>query len=110
VKTNLASRRRIQAQRAPALGESFVATVAGINLSQQTTGYGLFAQRFAAALAGVTIPLSQQLFEIVLVMFKAVALIEDGSIPLEAEGLQVAQDLIAGTCDHAWSIDIFNTQ
>jgi len=110
VKTNFPCRHSIQAQRATALGESFVTAVAGINLSQWTTGHGLFAQRFAAALAGVTIPLLQQLFEIVLVMFKAIALIENGSIPLEAEGFQVAQDLIAGTCDHARSIDIFDTQ
>jgi hypothetical protein len=87
-----------------------VTAIAGINLPQRTTGYGLFTQCFATALAGVTIPLAQQLLEIVLVMFKAVALIENGSIPLEAECFQIAQQLIAGSGDHARSIDIFDTQ
>jgi hypothetical protein len=43
-------------------------------------------------------------------MFKAIALKENGSIPLETEGLQIPQELIAGSDDHARRIDIFYTQ
>ena len=45
-----------------------------------------------------------------LIFFETVALIQNGTIPLEAKGFQVAQNLIAGAGDYPWRIDILDTQ
>jgi hypothetical protein len=46
----------------------------------------------------------------VTVVFKARALINNLTIPAEAEGFQIAQNLIRGTDYYPWRVDIFDAQ
>ena len=81
-----------------------------IYLSQGPVADVLFAQAFATALAGKTIILLQQLVEIVAVVFKARALVQNFTIPVETEGFQIVQNLISGTGYYPWRVDIFDAQ
>jgi hypothetical protein len=81
-----------------------------IYLPQGSDADALFAQASATALAGITIALLQQLLEIVAVVFKARALVHNFTIPAEAEGFQIAQNLIRGTGYYPWRVDIFDAQ
>ena len=87
-----------------------MATQTWIYLPQRSVADVLFAQAFAAALAGKTITLLQQLIEIVAVVFKARALVQNFTIPAEAEGFQIAQNLIRGTGYNPRCVDIFHAQ
>jgi len=81
-----------------------------INLPQRSAADTLFAQASATALAGKTITLLQQLVEIVAVVFKARALVQNFTIPVETEGFQIAQNLISSTGYYPWCVDIFDAQ
>jgi len=81
-----------------------------IYLPQGSVADALFAQAFATALAGKTITLLQQVIEIMAVVFKTRALVQNFTIPAEAEGFEIAQNLIRGTGYHPRCIDIFHAQ
>ena len=87
-----------------------MATQTRINLPQRSAADTLFAQASATALAGKTITLLQQLVEIVAVVFKARALVQNFTIPVETEGFQIAQNLISSTGYYPWCVDIFDAQ
>jgi hypothetical protein len=87
-----------------------MAAITWIYLPQGSAADALFAQASATALAGITIALLQQLVKIVAVVFKARALINNVTIPAEAEGFQIAQNLIRGTDYYPWRVDIFDAQ
>jgi hypothetical protein len=81
-----------------------------IYLSQRPAADALLAQASATALAGITIALLQQLIESVAVVFKARALVQNFTIPAEAEGFQIAQNLIRGTGYNPRCVDILDAQ
>jgi hypothetical protein len=87
-----------------------MAAITWIYLPQGSVAGALFAQASATALTGITIALLQQLIEIVAVVFKARALINNVTVPAETEGFQIAQNLIRSTGYYPWRVDIFDAQ
>jgi hypothetical protein len=74
-----------------------------------TATHTVFAQAFATAFAGITITLRKQFIEIVLVLFKLIALIQHRAIPGKAKSLEITQNLFAGAGDNPWSVNILDT-
>lgn len=82
----------------------------GIDLSHQSGFYIFLAQRFAAALAGVSMVALKQTGQFRFVIIALTALQQHITVPLETIGFQRRQYLAGRALNDAGGVDIFDAQ